>query len=643
MAFEKLLSPVRIGSVQVRNRTVMTAHGATDMFRSPALPAAPYIEYLRRRAAGGIGLIIAQPQFPNPYASFTEETLDRHRSLAEAVKAEGATVMIQLAHLGMFGRTDSDPRRPALWSFSGGQTDAGEAGHVMTAGEVELMVDAYKQAAVLAKQAGFDGVEVHGAHGYLIQQALTPRWNSRADEWGQDRTLFARRILAEVRDVMGTDGIVGYRTSTDDFRAPEDGGRGAAGIADDLARILGTGHVDLLNTTVGDGGKSYARAIPSYRFGDAPNVSFLTRLRELVDIAVPVIYTGRVSSPAVGETILQSGAADLVAMTRAHIADPDIVNKTAAGKGDRIRPCVGANVCVDRKLAGFMDISCFHNPEVLRETEIAPTPAATRRRVVVVGAGPAGLKAAEVAARRGHEVLLFDSARVAGGALRYAENTAAAALVAAVDHLVAELRYTDAQLNLGTTVDAAMIADLSPDEVILATGAAPKPMEQLFPDSPITARVLSSAEAMAAADVNGEVLVYDTVGTNEAALVGEALALRGAHVVFATRYETLAPYGGQMHRWVVPDVLRRRMDHIYLEALVGYVDGEVAMLVRDDGSSIADVKAPTIVAVTPGVPRLELADALTAAGTPFRLIGDAVAPRNAWIAFTEGQTAAIAL
>jgi NADPH-dependent 2,4-dienoyl-CoA reductase/sulfur reductase-like enzyme len=296
---------------------------------------------------------------------------------------------------------------------------------------------------------------------------------------------------------------------------------------------------------------------------------------------------------------------------------------------------------VDRKLAGFSDISCFHNPEVLRETELVLTPALKRRRIVIVGAGPAGLKAAETAAKRGHEVLLFDERRVVGGALRAVEQTAAATLLASVDHLLAELSYTDAQVRLGTTVDAAMLRELNPDEVLLATGTTPKSVEELFPGSEVTARVLSSVQAMSAGDVGGDVLVYDAVGTNEAALVAEALALRGARVVFATRYETVTPYGGQMHRWVVPDVLRLRMDSIYLSAQIGYVDGEVALLVRDDGSTIAEVKAPTIVAVMPGTPRLDLIESLDGSGIAYRVLGDAVAPRTAWNAFSEGETVAL--
>ena len=642
MPFDKLLSPIVVGPREIRNRVVVTAHSTSEQFRNPSLPAEPYIDYLRRRAAGGVGLIIVQPHYPNPFAEVTEEALRRHRALASAVRSEGAAILLQLAHLGLFGRTDADPRRPGLWAFDDGQSEAGEASHRMTGEEVERMVEAYRQTAVLAREAGFDGVEVHGAHGYLIQQSLTPRWNHRDDGWGGDRTAFARRIIAEARAVFGAAGIVGYRTATDDLRSPEDEGRGAVGIAADLERILGTGQVDLLNTTVGDGGKSYARAIPSYRYDEAPNIPFIVKLRKLVDVQIPVVGVGRIVSPAAAEAVLQSGACDLVAMTRAHIADPDLVTKAAAGKGDRIRPCVGASLCVDRKLAGLSEISCFHNPEVLREAELAPRPASARRRILVVGAGPAGLKAAEVAARRGHEVLIFDEARLAGGSLRVVERTAASALMASVDYLLAELRLTSAELHLSTRVDRQVLAQIAPDEVVLATGTAARTGAELF-DGGASGRVVSSAEALTTTDISGEVLVYDAVGTNEAALVAEALARRGCRVSFATRFETIAPFGGQVHRWAVPDILRAKMHQLFPETQVGYIDGDIAVLVREDGETVAEVKAPTIVAVAPGVPRLELRTLLEAAGLPFRLVGDAQAPRTAWNAFTEGQLAGLAV
>lgn len=642
MAFDKLLSPITIGSTELRNRVVITSHGASELFRNPTSSAEPYIEYVRRRAAGGAGLIITQPLYPNPFAEYPSEIRRRHQALAASVRDEGSVILLQLAHLGVFGRTDSDPRRPPLWSFDHSQSDAGEACHKMTDEEVEQMVAAYRRAAVVAAEAGFHGVEVHGAHGYLIQQSLTPNWNRRDDQWGKDRTLFARRIIAEARDVFGAGGIIGYRTATDDLRDPDDGGRGPAGIAEDLRAILDGGEVNVVNTTVGDGGKSYFRAIPSYRFGEGPNIPLLARLRQLVDIEVPVIGVGHITSPSAAEELLTEGSCDLVGMTRAHIADPDLVSKIIAGQGNRIRPCVGATLCVDRKLAGFADISCFHNPEVLRENEFKLDPAKQKRKVLVVGAGPAGLKAAQVAADRGHEVMVFDQDRTVGGQLRAAEHTAAAQLVGAVDYLQAELKLAGVEVQTGTRVDEALVRSIAPDEVILATGASARRPQDSF-DGGDTGFVTTSEAVLTAADVDGPILVYDRLGTNEAALVAETLARRGHYVALATPFETVMPHGGQIHRSQVPDILAAKLKAIYTTALVGFVDQRSVLLVRPNGDTIADLEAGTIVAVEPGVPRLELRSVLEAAGVPFTIVGNAVAPRSAWAAFNDGFAAAVAL
>jgi 2,4-dienoyl-CoA reductase-like NADH-dependent reductase (Old Yellow Enzyme family) len=361
-----LFSPITIRRTQVRNRAVITSHGASEAFRHPGASPDTYVEYLRRRAAGGVGLIIVQPPFFTPGVEHSDESLRRHTRLAAAIKAEGTVALLQLAHLGAFARSDADVHRPPLWGFGRTQSAAGETAHEMTDAEVEIMIDAFRQTARLAATAGFDGVEVHGGHGYLIQQSLTPMYNSRVDRWGSDRTLFARRVLAAVRDEVGPEGIVGYRTSTDDLRTPDEGGLGFRTGAETVRRLLDTGHIDVLNTTIGDGGASYARAIPDYRYGEAPNLPAVVRLRAALGTSIPIIGVGKIASVGVAESVLAQGQCDLVAMTRAHIADPEILAKARAGHTDRIRPCVGANVCVNRKLAGFGEISCLHNPQVLR-------------------------------------------------------------------------------------------------------------------------------------------------------------------------------------------------------------------------------------------------------------------------------------
>ncbi|MCU1659463.1 MAG: putative N-methylproline demethylase [Pseudonocardiales bacterium] len=639
-SLSKLFSPITIRRTEVRNRVVITSHGASEAFRNPGASPDTYIEYLRRRAAGGVGLIITQPPFFTPGVGHTQQALDRHAALASAIRAEGAVVLLQLAHLGAFARSDADVHRPPLWGFGATQSAAGETAHQMTDDEIELMIDAYRQTAQLAAEAGFDGVEVHGAHGYLIQQSLTPSYNPRTDKWGQDRTLFARRVLTAARDALGEGGIVGYRTSTDDMRSPDDGGIGFRAGVEIVRRLLDTGVIDVLNTTIGDGGVSYARAIPDYRYGEAPNIPAVVRLREAVGITVPIIGVGKIASVGVAESVLAAGECDLVAMTRAHIADPDLLAKARSGRTERIRPCVGANVCVNRKLAGFPEISCFHNPQVLREVELAIRPTEHVRRVLVVGAGPAGLKAAEVAAKSGHDVSVFDSAAKPGGRLRYAGLTAATSLVSTVEHVLAELAILSVKVQHGVVVDEAVLIDLAPDEVILASGGRPVP-STAFPGA-AEAGVLDSAEALEG-EVGRTVLVYDTVGANEGALVAEALAARGCRVTFVTPFETVTPNGGQLHRVQLPQTLYRRLDRVITSGVIGMVTDGVALVATAAGDTIAEIAPDTFVAITAPVPNLDLVPALNRLGLPYQIVGDALAPRQAMQAFKEGHQAALAV
>lgn len=637
-----ILLPIKLGSVEVRNRVVITAHGASEMFRNPLLPAAPYIEYLRRRAAGGVGLIIAQALYVNPLGVYADELTERHARLAQAVKSEGATLMLQLVHLGATFRSEADVHRPPLWGFSTTVTDYGEVAHAMTDEQIEMMIAGYGRIARMAAEAGFDGCEIHGAHGYLGQQSISPWLNRRSDKWGQDRTLFLRRVIESVRHEIGPGRILGYRTTTDDMRSPEDDGLGITGAIESARAILATGEIDVLNTTVGHGGKTYARAIPSYRFGEAVNMPKAQHLGEATGHQVPMIGVGRIASVGIAESLLQSGACDMVAMTRAHIADPDIVAKFSRSEAHRIRPCVGALVCNSRKLAGFSEISCLHNPEVLREHELRVEPAADPKRVIVVGAGPAGLKFAEIAARRGHQVRVYDSAARTGGRLRAIERTAASDLASTVDHLTSELALLSVPVSLGVTVDEDLLRTAGADYVVLATGAEPDPGAAFLGAD--TTQVLSSAEALASdARIDRDVLVYDALGANDGALVAEALADSGRRVYLVTPYETVMPYGGISHRMETPDILRRKLAAIYTEAVIGVADGRTVSVVRPDGQSVADLEAGTIVAVTAPCPRVRLAEVAARLGLPYTLIGDAMAPRAATDAFREGEVAALGL
>jgi 2,4-dienoyl-CoA reductase-like NADH-dependent reductase (Old Yellow Enzyme family) len=633
--YPKLLSPITINKAKIRNRSVITSHGASEAFRLSGESESTYIEYMRRRAAGGAGLIIVQPPFFAPYVAHSAESIRRHSELAAAIKAEGAVALLQLAHLGAFGRSDSDVHRPPLWDFSGMQSAAGETAHIMTDDEIEDMILAFRQTASLAAEAGFDGVEVHGGHGYLIQQSYTPSFNQRKDRWGQDRSLFARRILEAARDEVGDDGIVCYRTTVDDLRPQEDGGLGLPGVVEILSRLLETGTIDLLNTTIGDGNASYARAIPDYRYEDAPNLPALSKLREAIDIRVPVIAVGKILSASIAESALEKGICDLVALTRAHIADPDFMEKARAGTAHTIRPCVGANVCVNRKLDRFPEISCFHNPEVLREKELALTSTSRPRRILVVGAGPAGLKAAEVAAKRGHLVSVVDADDHPGGRLRYAGLTRGSTMVASIDYLMSELSLLRVKVQRAT-VDEEMLNSEAPDEVILATGGRPRIAKPF--DGSEGVRPLDSIDALQGR-TGHSVLVYDAVGANEASLVAEALALQGKRVTFVTPFEIAAPFAGSLHRVQLPEILYPRLERLITNAQIGWASDGTAVVVDPRGETLAEIPFNSIVRIGPLLPNLDLVPALRRMSVPYRLIGDALAPRHATQAFKEGHEA----
>jgi NADPH-dependent 2,4-dienoyl-CoA reductase/sulfur reductase-like enzyme len=300
-------------------------------------------------------------------------------------------------------------------------------------------------------------------------------------------------------------------------------------------------------------------------------------------------------------------------------------------------------VCNSRKLAGFSEISCVHNPEAMREYELKVTPADAPKDVVVVGAGPAGLKFAEIAARRGHRVRVYDAAARTGGRLRWVERTAASDLASTVDHLTGELTELGVPVQLRVTVDADLLRELAPDHVVVATGAEGRPAEAFGGAGAV--HTLSSEDALAAddAELGTDVVVYDALGANEGALVAEALATGGRRVHLVTPYETVMPYGGISQRMETPEILRRKLAGIHTDAVIGTAEGRTVSIVRPDGAPVADLAADTVVTVTAPEPRLGLVAAATALGLPYTIVGDAFAPRVATDAFRMGEEAALAL
>lgn len=648
-ATPRLLSPLTVRSMVLRNRVVSTAHGAFLDFYRPGESPDRYVAYQERRARGGTGLIILQPVHVHPsshalghHVYDPDDLRAKLRLLADRVHAHGTRVMIQLIHFGTEFVSDARRDLEPLWGFSPTVSPTGgEVAHEMTEAEIEAVVDGFARTAALAVEAGLDGVELHAAHGYLVQQSFSPWANQRTDRWGEPHR-FVTTVLERIRAAVGDEPVVGIRVSLDDFVPPERGGVGPAGVRALAAELAGAGLVDLVNTSAGSRAAHYATAVASYHHPHGLLLPLARQLRAALGGTVPLVGVGRLVTPARAEQALADGDCDLVAMTRAQIADPDLVRKLEGAETTPVRPCVGANQgCVDR-MQGGLPITCFHNPDVGREAwqgDLVPT--TTPQHVVVVGGGPAGLKAAEVAARRGHRVTLVEAGPRLGGRLWLATTFGAAAeLGGSLDWLVGELDRLGVEVRTDTRVDPAAVQALAPDVVVLATGSQPA---DTVVDHDGSVPIWTTDEAMTAAPPDATVLVVDHLGTHESAQAAERLAAGGATV----RLVTPAPVvGGGLGFTHLRDQLQRFAAHgVRLEPSTRVVrvrEGRASLRPLRGGEP-EQAAVDLLVAAVPRVADDRLRAPLEAAGITVHVVGDAVAPRTAMLAFREGSDAGRAI
>jgi 2,4-dienoyl-CoA reductase-like NADH-dependent reductase (Old Yellow Enzyme family)/thioredoxin reductase len=632
--FALLQSPLNVGSRTLRNRVITTAHGSFDPWGAPEL-FERYLSYQRARSAGGVGMIIMHPLYVEPDPRWPLPMADRLQRIAETLHADGAVAVQQIVNMGGQMSTRYNLGGRPLWSFNGMQSPGGEVSHRMADEEIVAVVEAYARTARTATEAGIDGVELHGAHGYLIQQSFSPWGNNRIDRWGEPLA-FTRAVVEATRAAIGPDPILGFRIAEWDERSAGEGGLSPKQFQEIARSIVDGGEIDYLNTSIGSKAPDYAQlAVATYRQKPGHELQYTHDMRAAIGARVPVVGVGRIVDPHMAEAALRNGDCDLVAMTRAHISDPAIVAKIAGRETSRIRKCVGANECVDRKLAGLPAIACFHNPDVGQETLGPIILASHPKHLLVVGAGPGGLKAAEVAALRGHHVTLVDRNEHAGGQLRFVQHTAAAELLGAIDHLVSELHLLGVKPQLGLEVDADLLERLHPDAVVLATGAR-RTTTGAFSgtDRP---GVLTSCEALTS-EPGPRVIVLDRLGDNEAALVAEALAGKGRAVTLVTPFDSMAPFAGYTHRKDLSQFFRRSGTRLLTETDIAAFDGQTARVADPEGRTVANIRCDAIVAVTGPVPDVSLHPVLRRLGVPFHPIGDAVAPRGVSTAIREANT-----
>jgi 2,4-dienoyl-CoA reductase-like NADH-dependent reductase (Old Yellow Enzyme family)/thioredoxin reductase len=647
----KLLSPIDVGPMTVKNRVVSTAHAAFLEFFNPLSDGERYMAYQERRAEGGTGMIIftamhvhESSQIPNHFVFDAETMAPKFRQISDRLHKHGTKCISQLFHFGAQLKSDTRDDFHPLWSFSGTTTIEGEVSHKMTDAEIETVIDSFASTAKVCVENGMDGVELHGTHGYLIQQSFSPFANFRDDKWGQD-LYFIKELAKRIRAAIGPDKVMGFRISAEDFISPDDGGVGHERLCHIAGEVIGTGLFDYLNHSEGAGGAHYARAIGSFRHKFGEYLPLTHNLRAAIGGQVPLIGVGKIPTPDLAEQALQDGDCDMVGMTRAQIADPDLVSKVTNGQAHRVRTCTGSNQgCFDR---ASQPITCFQNPEVGEENRFKEldVPLAAIKKVLVIGGGPAGMKAAEIASKRGHMVTLVEAGTKLGGRLNLVEEFGDATnLLSATTWVEEELASLDLKIMMQTTVDEEFVKAFKPDAIILATGAYTDNALDAVSDDSI--QVLSTDDAALGQfeDTKFEIkgtksLMVDIRGDYETALVLESLAARGSEVTIATPAPVFGRNLGASHsddfsRTVMPEL------GIKLEpytSLTQISQGRAHLKNRISGKESAEFY-DFIVAGTSPKPQDSLFELLSKYA-PTTMVGDAVAPRNAMMAFREGDRA----
>jgi 2,4-dienoyl-CoA reductase (NADPH2) len=469
-AYPHLLEPLDLGHTTLRNRIIMGSMHTGLEDRAKHLPE--LAAYFGERAKGGVALSVTGGYAPNwhgwllPFGSqmTSRRFADKHRVVTDAVHEHDGKIVMQLLHAGRYGY---HPFKRAASTIKSPITPF-RAPKAMTTKEVDRTVDDFAESAALARRAGYDGVEIMGSEGYLVNQMLTARTNDRTDRWGgsaERRMRFPVEIVQRVREAVGDDFIVMYRMSlldlVDDAQSWDE--------TVELARKIETAGVSIINTGIG----WHEARIPTI-VTSVPRAAFAWTTANLrAEVSVPVVASNRINTPEVAEQIIASGQADLVSMARPLLADPFFVQKAAEDRADEINTCIACNqACLDHTFQNVR-ASCLVNPRACHETSLVLLPTRAVKRIAVVGAGPAGLAAATELAGRGHSVELFEALPELGGQFRLAmQIPGKEEFTETIRYYSRRLDVTGVKVHLGARATPADLAGF--DDVVIATGVEPR-------------------------------------------------------------------------------------------------------------------------------------------------------------------------